>query len=83
MPPPTGRSWQRSWRHAAPIEEKKERIQQEKKPYTASLGKYQPAVDKALENIRKNKVIEKKMSVILQIREALQYWDEDFEENDE
>jgi len=41
------------------IEEKKERIQQEKKPYTASLGKYQPAVDKALENIRKNKVIEK------------------------
>ncbi len=41
------------------IADKKEQILEEKKPYTASLGKYQAAVDKALENIRKNKIIEK------------------------
>jgi len=41
------------------IADKKEQITQGKKPYTASLGKYQAAVDKALENIRKNKIIEK------------------------
>ncbi|TFG78213.1 MAG: bifunctional transaldolase/phosoglucose isomerase [Thermodesulfobacteriales bacterium] len=41
------------------IADKKEQIQLEKKPYTASLGKHQAAVDKALEDIRKNNIIEK------------------------
>ncbi|MEE8136264.1 MAG: bifunctional transaldolase/phosoglucose isomerase [Thermodesulfobacteriota bacterium] len=41
------------------IADKKEEIIQGKKPYTASLGKYQAAVDKALENIRKNNIIKK------------------------
>ncbi|MFA9408425.1 MAG: transaldolase, partial [Candidatus Dadabacteria bacterium] len=41
------------------IADKKEQIVQGKKPYTASLGKYQAAVDKALEDIRENNIIEK------------------------
>lgn len=43
----------------ASIEEKKEQILSDKKPYSASLGEYQPAVDKALENIRDNNIIQK------------------------
>jgi len=43
----------------ASIEEKKERVQSEKKQYSASLGKYQPAVDKALESMRDNNIIQK------------------------
>ena len=41
------------------IADKKEHITQGKKPYTASLGKHQTAVDKALEDIRENNIIEK------------------------
>jgi transaldolase len=43
----------------ASIEQKKERIQSEKKPYSASLGKYQAAVDKTLESMRDNNTIQK------------------------
>lgn len=43
----------------ASIEEKKERIQSEKKAYSASLGKYQSAVDKTLESMRDNNIIQK------------------------
>jgi transaldolase/glucose-6-phosphate isomerase len=43
----------------ASIEQKKEQIQSEKKPYSASLGKYQDAVDKSLEAMRDNNTIQK------------------------
>ena len=43
----------------ASIEEKRDSLQQEKEAYSARLGKYQGAVDKALENIRKKNIIEK------------------------
>ena len=43
----------------ASIEQKKEQIQSKKKPYSASLGKYQSAVDKALESMRDNNIIQK------------------------
>ncbi len=43
----------------ASIEEKKEQIQSKKKPYSASLGKYQAAVDKALSSMRDNNTIQK------------------------
>ena len=41
------------------IENKKEQILTGKKPYSASLGRYQSNVDKALEKIRKNNIVEK------------------------
>ncbi len=43
----------------ASIEQKKERIESREKPYSASLGKYQAAVDKALENMRDNNIVQK------------------------
>ncbi len=43
----------------ASIEDKREQIVSEKKPYSASLGEFQPAVDRALENIRKKSIIRK------------------------
>ncbi|MFI5323822.1 MAG: transaldolase family protein, partial [Thermodesulfobacteriota bacterium] len=43
----------------ASIEEKKEQILSGKKPYSASLGQYQPAIDKALQQIRDNNIIQK------------------------
>jgi transaldolase/glucose-6-phosphate isomerase len=43
----------------ASIEDKKEQILSGKKPYSASLGKYQPAVDKALQKIRDDNIIQK------------------------
>lgn len=41
------------------IEDKRERLITEKKPYSASLGEFQPAVDRALESIRKKNIIRK------------------------
>ncbi|MEQ9618148.1 MAG: bifunctional transaldolase/phosoglucose isomerase [Deltaproteobacteria bacterium] len=41
------------------IKEKREDIRSEKQPYSASLGEFQPAVDKTIQKIRDKKIIQK------------------------
>ncbi|KAB2832203.1 MAG: transaldolase, partial [Candidatus Dadabacteria bacterium] len=43
----------------ASIEDKKKHLQSDKKSYSASLGKYQSAVDKSLQSMRDNNTIQK------------------------